>query len=131
MSVEGLVVVLTVLIVVVLWVAAPLLNRKPRRVQANGAAQRQRDRLLTHYERLLTNIRDLDEDYATGKIQTADYEQERERWVQNGVQILVALDNLEGSAARPASDNAGIDEAVDAAIEAAVAAYRRGAKANR
>ncbi len=124
MSVEGLVVIITLLIVVGLWVGAPLLSRKPRRVQINSAAQR--DRLLTHYERLLTNIRDLDEDFATGKIQPADYQQERERWVQNGVQILMALDNLNG-AARPAADGAGIDEAVDAEIEAAVAAYRRGA----
>jgi hypothetical protein len=130
MSVEGLVVVITVLIVAGLWITAPLLGRKAQRSSASSAAQRQRDRLLYHYERLLTNIRDLDEDFATGKIQPADYEQERERRVQDGLQILMALDNLDGAAAQSAVDGAAVDETVDAAIEAAVAAYRRGAKAN-
>jgi hypothetical protein len=130
MSVEGLVVIITVLIVAGLWITAPLLGRKSQRLQASSAAQRQRDRLLSHYERLLTNIRDLDEDFATGKIQPADYEQEREQRVQDGVQILMALDNLDGGAAQSAADGAAIDETVDAVIEAAVSAYRRGAKAN-
>jgi hypothetical protein len=130
MSVEGLVVIITVLIVAGLWITAPLLGRKSQRLQASSAAQRQHDRLLSHYERLLGNIRDLDEDFATGKIQPADYEQEREQRVQDGIQVLMALDNLDGAAAQSAADGAAIDETVDAAIEAAVSAYRRGAKAN-
>ncbi len=129
MSLEGLVITLTLLVVTGLWVAAPLL--KPKQQQEDLSAQKQRERLLVHYERALNNIRDLDEDYATGKIQAEDYEQEREQWVQRGIQILMALDELASSSVRQKSkagdgtrDDADVERSVDRQIEAAVSAYR-------
>ncbi len=134
MSAEGLVLTLTILVVAALWVAAPLLRGRSGEERLTGLSQKQHDRLSMHYERILTNIRDLDEDFATGKIQQEDYEPEREKWVQRGIQILMALDehDLEGGKATPApaatTNAADVDEAVDNEIEAAIAAYRNKAQ---
>ena len=64
----------------------------------------------------LTNIRDLDEDFSTGKINEEDYRTEREVWARRGIRLLRALDQLEG-----AEDDA---EGIERAIEEAVAEYR-------
>ncbi len=122
MSTGGLVVSLVLLLLAGFWIAGPLLGRESGRASRDESAQKQRDRLLGYYERVLTNIRDLDEDYSTGKMQTGDYEAEREEWVQRGIQVLKALDSIEMKSI-PA-DEAAIDEAVDSEIEAAIAAYR-------
>ncbi len=122
MSPEGLVIALALLIIVGLWIAAPLLRRESPRLSDDSLAQKQRERLLLYYERVLTNIRDLEEDHATGKMQTAEYEVEREEWVQRGIQILKALDSLRAVPA--AADEAGVEAAIDDEIEAAIAAYR-------
>ena len=125
MSFEGLIIALTLLIVLVLWNAAPLLRS---RRQTDTESTQQRERLLVHYERVLNNIRDLDEDRATGKIQPDDYAQDREQLVQRGIQILLALDALGSpTPAAPAVETrpgAEIERSVDQRIEAAVAAYR-------
>jgi len=118
MSIEGLVVALALLMGAALWVGAPLLRRQPPKLSGS----RQQERLLMYYERVLTNIRDLDEDHATGKLNTADYEVEREQWILRGVEILKALDNLHDV---PAANEAAVEETIDDEIEAAIAAYRR------
>lgn len=126
MSLEGLIIALTLLVLVSLWNAAPLFQSGQ---QGDAAStQRQRERLLVHYERVLSSIRDLEEDHATGKIQSVDYAQEREQSVQRGIQILMALDQLGGRTPAPRKTetraNAEIERSVDRQIEAAVAAYR-------
>jgi hypothetical protein len=119
MSIEGLVVALALLIGAALWIGAPLLRRQPPK----RSDSRQHERLLMYYERVLTNIRDLDEDHATGKLNTADYEVEREQWVRRGVELLKALDNLHDVPL--AASEAAVEETIDDEIEAAIAAYRR------
>lgn len=138
MSLESLVIGLTLLIIVALWAGAPLLGRRRARVDSADLTHKQAERLQVHYERLLTNLRDLEEDNATGKVQPEDYQSERERLVARGVQILMALDQHQAgqpavvttrSAARPASaDSADVDADIDQEIEAAVAAYRQKAQ---
>ncbi len=127
MSLEGLIVTLTLLLIAGLWNAAPLL--RPRRQDEAASTQQQRDRLLAYYERVLTNIRDLDEDHATGKIQSEAYVQEREQAVQRGIQVLMALDEVSGrtplSPMAEATTDAEVERSVDRQIEAAVAAYRK------
>jgi hypothetical protein len=122
MSPEGLIIALALLVIVGLWIAAPLLRRQSPRLSDDALAHKQRERLSVYYERVLTNIRDLEEDHATGKMRTADYEVEREEWVQRGIQILKALDDLRE--APIAADEASVEEAIDNEIEAAIAAYR-------
>ncbi|MDE2638357.1 MAG: hypothetical protein OXI30_18465 [Chloroflexota bacterium] len=122
MSIAGLLIALALSLAALAIVARPLL-RPARRERATAENLRlQRDRLTAHYERALTNIRDLDEDFATGKINQADYEAEREAWVARGIRLLRAQDQLEreGSLSADGHDAARINRA----IEEAVAAYR-------
>jgi hypothetical protein len=59
-------------------------------------------------------------------MQTADYETERESWVQRGVQVLKALDGLaDQKPSKPTRvTEAAIDKEIDDEIEQAIARYR-------
>ena len=121
MSVAGLVFGLILLLAAFIWIGAPLLRREKFRLGGDEVLQKQHERLLLIYERVLTNIRDLDEDHTTGKMQTTDYESERESWVQRGIQVLKAMDHMDEE--HPLA-NVADDAAIDAEIERAIAAYR-------
>ena len=122
MSIEGLLISLMVLVIVGLWIAAPLLRRETVQSAADLKRQQWEERLHIYYERTLRNIRDLDEDHTMGKINTEDYELERELWVQRGIAALKKLDELDE--VDITLDESELDEAIDDSIEAAVAAYR-------
>lgn len=127
MSLEGLIVSLVFVAVTVGLVALPILRRdSAARSSEDVLIQKQRERLLVYYERVLTNLRDLDEDHSTGKMQTADYESEREDWVQRGIQVLKALEQLDQRHAIVAdADQETLDHAIDDSIERAVRERRR------
>lgn len=122
MSIAGLLIALVLSLAALAIVARPLLRPARRERADHESLRRQRDQLAAYYERVLTNIRDLDEDFATGKISQVDYEAEREAWVVRGIRLLRAQNQLEreGSSLVEADDGEGIDRA----IEKAVAAYR-------
>jgi hypothetical protein len=122
-SPEGVIIALVLFAGALVWVIAPLI--RGARGEGDALAQKRRERLLVYYERVLTNLRDLDEDFATGKIAEPEYHDERETWVQRGIQVLRAMDALEAEGQPPAAaDDEAIDREIDSAIEAAVAAYR-------
>jgi hypothetical protein len=124
-SIGGLLLALLLTTVALVWIGLPLLRRAPSESAADVLAQKQRERLLVYYERVMTNIRDLDEDHATGKLADTDYRSERELWVERGVQVLKALDGETSVQPAPtAPEDAAVDAAIDEAIEAAIAAYR-------
>lgn len=126
MSIEGLIVSLVIVLATVLWIASPFWQRQVGVTASDAVILKQRERLLMYYERVLTNIRDLDEDYSTGKMQAGDYETEREEWVQRGVQVLKALDELDQHhLIVPDADQESLDHAIDDAIERAIATHRR------
>lgn len=127
MSIEGLVVAVFIALLVLLLVGLPLLSRPKSQTSAALLREKQRERLLVYYERVLRNIRDLDEDHALGKIATGEYQPERERWAARGVQVLKALETLDEQPmiAPTSADDAAIDHAIDDAIEAAVRDVRR------
>lgn len=128
MSIEGLVLSLIIALITVAIVASPLWQRGTALAAEDMLLQKQRERLLVYYERVLTNLRDLDEDYSTGKMQAADYETEREEAVQRGVQVLKAMDDLgQHHLIVSSSDQATLDHAIDDAIEQAIAAHRKAA----
>lgn len=102
MSTEGIFVAIFMTGVVLLLILLPLLRRgataEPTAV-VGADALKQRDRLLVYYERVINNIRDLDEDFSTGKVNQEDYDSEREMWLGHGVQTLKALDELDADIA--------------------------------
>ena len=122
MSSEGVMFGLFMIVVVTLLVALPLFSR----AQADPLADKQRERLQLYYERVLRNLRDLDEDHALGKIEEDAYAEERAVWVDRGVQVLKALDvPTERAMIAPTSaDDVAVDQAIDDAIEAAIEKYR-------
>lgn len=124
MSLEGLVLSLSILVIVALYVAAPLIGRRLNKAAAEQELIRQRERLTLRYEALLMNLRDLEEDYSTGKIDTERYRADRETYMQRGVAILTELDSIGGSVPMVGDTAVDHDAAVDHDIEAAVAAYR-------
>jgi hypothetical protein len=129
MSLQGLFMGLVILIGVILFVVSPLVRPADSGTPVDLLIEKQRERLLMVYERVLGNIRDLDEDLTTNKMSEADYATERELWVQRGIQVLKSLDALNAKQILTTSSFAeDIDRAIDKRIEAAIAAYR--AKAN-
>lgn len=121
MSLFGLLIGLALLAALMLVLAWPFFV--PPSPSLDDQLERQRQRAHAYYERVLANIRDLDEDYRTNKIDQAEYQAEREAWAARGVVVLGLLDDL---AQRQAITDLGADAAhIDAAIEAAVQARRQ------
>ncbi len=128
MSIEGIILALTLTTLVVALVALPLLRRDTGESADAQLLDKQRERLLVYYERVLKNIHDLEEDYTLGKLAQDEYTRDRELWAQRGVQVLKALDELKQGRAlassQPMLDDAAVDRAIDDSIEAAIRAYR-------
>jgi predicted nucleotidyltransferase len=116
---------LGLILATLIYIGAPLLRRVPMGSEQTLRREKQHERLMLVYERVLRNLRDLDEDFATGKMPPQDYQSEREVWMQRGIQVLKALDGLEANQmVADTADIEQIDTAIDSQIEAAVAAYR-------
>ena len=124
MSIEGLIGSIILVLVGLVTVSLPFLRRNWAGVSARErAVQKARDELLTTYERVLATIRDLDEDYQTGKLTDAEYQTERGYWAERGVYLL---QQLEPDAAPPEPVSTSVQETVlDDAIENAIKAYRQ------
>ena len=125
MSIVGLIVALGLALIAIVVVARPFYRVGPGRAEAEVNLQLQRERVHSYYERVLTNIRDLDEDFQTGKLAEAEYREEREVWVTRGIRLLRVADSLDRE---PGLGEADAD-AIDRAIEAAVRAARAGKQA--
>ena len=114
MSWPGLFIALALSLIALAIVARPLLRPAGRERMAESGRRRQVERVESYYERVLTNIGDLDEDYSTGKVNEEEYRREREIWALRGIRLLRALDQLTGE------DDDGLERAIDEAV----AAYR-------
>jgi hypothetical protein len=126
MSTGSLLLGLALLVLVALYVARPLMA--PQESRRQGYSRRQA--LLVHKEALLAEIRALDFDYETDKVQAEEYQQQRAALMADAVEVLKQLDALEGGPAaetEPAgavgSARPGLDLERD--IEAAVARVRQ------
>ncbi len=126
MSTAGLIIGVILLTCAVILIALPLLGKQESRSHDAVLMDKQRERLEIYYQRVLRNIRDLDEDFDLGKINGDDYTTEREFWMTRGVLALKALDNLDAQQVIPMAneDNAAVDRAIHDAIEAAVSAEK-------
>ncbi len=76
--------------------------------------------LISRREGILAALLDLDFDYATGKLETADYEAQRPQLISEGVQVLKKLDALD------TGDDVTSVPDLDERIEQAVAKLRVG-----
>lgn len=134
MSTEGVIAAVVMVIIGIVWLAFPLLRRNSSRTVQEVAIQKGRAELLTSYERTLASIRDLDDDYMTGKLAQADYEVERGQSAEQGVALLQELEKYGVKKPSKASKAENRQKAVpatqvdpdaqlDDAIEQAIAAY--------
>jgi RNA polymerase subunit RPABC4/transcription elongation factor Spt4 len=121
MDIGSLLLGLALLLVIALIVARPLLEQTGVREQPANPA----DQLIASREQVLTQLRDLDFDQATGKINQEDYAAQRGQLVAEGVAILKQLDALGIEAGQPATPSAAAPAMAPAdEIEAAVAQLR-------
>jgi hypothetical protein len=135
-SPEGLILSAVIVLLTIAFVAWPFLKRNQAAMHLDDVAYRkERERLLTYYTQVISSVRDLDEDLATGKVDRAIYDKERQAWTERGVAILQALDTLEGVAppvtaagSPPAQAHHQDSPDLDAIIEAEIAAYADRAK---
>lgn len=90
--------------------------------------QQSQDELVTSYERVLETIRDLDEDYNTGKLHPDSYQDEREHWTEQGVKLLQQIE-LTDDVVLPDDDDVTesneADDMLDDAVEKAISEYRK------
>jgi len=135
MDIGAILIGLAVLIGVAFLISQPLIDGRQQREKTPSEAellQEQRDRVLT-------TLRDLDFDHASGKMQDEDYTPLRAKLVTEGAAVMKRLDELQGAA--PAGLETELEQAIAARrharapaalaageddIERAVAARRRG-----
>jgi hypothetical protein len=123
MSIPGILMALVLVALSVAIVALPLLRANSSRSR-EALARKAHDEILTAYERVLTTIRDLDEDFQTGKLQETEYQEERTRRVQQGAVLLQQLEVLDASQVWQGGVETPAAAAVDdAAVEALIARY--------
>ena len=128
MSFEGLVLGALIVTFTLLVIVYPLLRHPPQSDLSNARSEKARERLNVYYQRVLRNLRDLDEDFDLGKISVDDYAADRDAWMLRGVQALKALDDLkfQGDSLLNASDDSSLDQAINDAIETAVQKAKNG-----
>ena len=117
MDLGSLLIMIGVTVLVVAFLARPLVER---RASAVTAGEHQLSALQAERDKILTMIREIEMDHAMGKIGADDFQAQRSALVVRGSAVLREIDALGGATAAstvPADD-------LDAAIEAAVASRR-------
>lgn len=113
MEITAILVSLALLILVAVYLYAPFVQRRARRVTEE---EHELSALLAERDRVINSLQELDFDYKLGKIPEEDYPSQRATLLQTGADILRKIDTL---APEPASA-----QDVDARIEKAIAARR-------
>jgi rubrerythrin len=103
---------LGILIFVGLFLYAPFLERRARRVTAE---EHELSTLLAERERAISALQELDFDYRLGKVPDEDYPIQRAHLLQKGAEVLKRIDEL---TPKPGADQ-------DDRIERALAARRK------
>jgi len=132
MSTMGILLSAIVMIAGLFGVFHPLFQQQAA-LGKQAKAQRERDELLVMYERIVATVRDLDEDFRTGKIATDDYHRDRATWSERGVEVLQALEKIGGKSIKQnltvtsvevdLVNTETIDQDLDDVIEAAISQY--------
>lgn len=125
MSALGLVVSLVFMGLCVAWIIFPFLKQDQGKLASGQSLiQSEHEQLTIQYGQVVSTLRELDEDYSTGKVQPDEYERERPQLARRGVEILKQLDKLQADhPSLQLSGQSRDDQAIDDAIEAAVLEY--------
>ena len=113
MQLTALFFTLAILILVAIYLYAPFLERRARRVTEE---EHELSALMAERDRVINSLQELDFDFNLGKIPEEDYPTQRANLLQKGADILRRIDTL---APQPVS----VQDA-DARIEKAIAARR-------
>lgn len=113
MQLTALFFTLAVLIFVGIYLYAPFMERRARRVTEE---EHELSALMAERDRVINSLQELDFDYKLNKIPEEDYPTQRAQLLQKGADILRKIDSI---APQPASV-----QAADARIEKAIAARR-------
>ncbi len=113
MDIGAILLFLAVLVVTVLFIARPFLDKRRPAVAAGG---HELSALMAERDSIITALQELDFDNSLGKIPAEDYPQQRAALLQHGAQVLRKIDLLSPKTA--SSGDAEIR------IEAAIAARR-------
>lgn len=111
---------LAVLIVVGVYLYAPFMDRRARRVTQE---EHELSALMAERDRVINSLQELDFDFKLGKIPEEDYPAQRASLLQKGAEILKKIDAL---APQPASA-----QDTEARLERAIAARRADASLAR
>ncbi len=131
---------LGILILVGVYLYAPFLERRARRVTQE---EHETSSLLAERERVVNSLQELESDYQLGKVPEEDYPTQRANLLQRGADILRKLDEITPSskpvdtethieraiAARRNKVSGPKSESLDDDIESLIASRRKGRKA--
>jgi NADH pyrophosphatase NudC (nudix superfamily) len=113
MQLTALFFTLAILILVAIYLYAPFMERRARRVTEE---EHELSALMAERDRVINSLQELDFDFKLGKIPEEDYPTQRSSLLQKGADILRRIDSI---APQPASA-----QDADARIEKAIAARR-------
>ncbi|NPA06915.1 MAG: zinc ribbon domain-containing protein [Chloroflexi bacterium] len=110
---------LTLMVIALFGAVAPfVLAPFRRRVLVDDELERRRSVLLARREAIINALRELELDYAVGKLPEEDYQRQREALRREGAAVLKALDELEQQAqSRPRAVNPDVDARIEALLE--------------
>jgi hypothetical protein len=129
MEIAALLLTLGVTVLVGLYLYAPLLERRARRVTQE---EHELSALMAERDRVVNSLQELDFDFKLGKIPEEDYPAQRAWLLQNGADILRRIDALAPS---PSSNGRGMPknqagkQDTETMLEQAIAARRAGKSA--
>lgn len=107
---------------VLLYIFTPLFATRDTITQTTQRENRRRQ-MREESERVYEAIRELDFDHRMGKIEEEDYQDMRNRYQAQAVELMKSLDKTNGRADRPRE--APITKDVDKSIEDEIAAIRQ------
>ena len=114
MSNASIFVAFVLTVVLLTWLILPIIGNSKKTVK-NTPVEQQRTNLQQYYARVLQNLHDIDEDFATGKLDEDQHRLSRETWIAHGIHALKALDSL--NAGEPSMDSTDDDDMLDQLTE--------------
>lgn len=117
MDIGSILLILSLLMLVILFVARPFLEERRRKEVNRSPEEHELSSLLAEHDRVINALKELEFDNAVGKIPAEIYPEQRKMLLTRGAEVLRKLDELEG---KPVPE--AVEEAAEERIEAAIAA---------